>query len=385
MDRRTLLSLLAGASVGLAGCSNQSPDTPTGTPTDTSTPLATDAPTEAPTDTPTAEPTETPTEAPTDTPTEEPTAEPTETPTEAERARLAIEDARTALGEAVDAYEAAARKQERADATIVTVDVNRDFSTDRLEEPLTRATDALDRAELLADREQLATVRSLRRAADWLGTVGRAQAAARDAYEAYVRLRDAVYEGEESTAATAASDLDPLLAPVDRRLIAARGAAEPSDVAEVPGLSERLFRQKLAQFDAAVRTFDLLADEGESIASSIATLDTGVTAYEERQRRQARDAFRDVKNRLRATSSTLSEPDLSASRVGNEVAELGCACGALGEVAADLEESAAAWINGNRRKRDRLLEEAKESLTGCSRRAFNRIPVVERIRNLEIE
>ena len=281
MDRRTLLSLLAGASVGLAGCSNQSPDTPTGTPTDTSTPLATDAPTEAPTDTPTARPTETPTEAPTDTPTEEPTAEPTETPTEAERARLAIEDARTALGEAVDAY------------------------------------------------------------------------------EAYVRLRDAVYEGEESTATTAASDLDPLLAPVDRSLIAARDAAEPSDVAEVPGLSERLFRQKLAQFDAAVRTFDLLADEGESTASSIATVDTGITAYEERQRRQARDAFRDVKNRLRATSSALSEPDLSASRVGNEVAELGCACGALGEAAADLEESAAAWINGNRRKRDRLLEEAK--------------------------
>lgn len=383
MDRRTLLSLLAGTSIGLAGCSSQSPDTPTGTPGETSTPPATDAPTEAPTDTPTEEPTETPTEAPTDTPTEEPTPEPTETPTGDERARLAIEDARSALGEAVEAYEAARSGQENA--TIVTIDVNTNFSTDRIEEPLTRATDALDRAERLADGERLTTVRRLRRAADWLGTVGQAQAAARDAYEAYVRLRDAVYEGEESTAATAASDLDSLLAPVDRRLIAARGAAEPSDVAEVPGLSERLFRQKLAQFDAAVRTFDLLADEGESTASSIATVETGVTAYEERQRRQARNAFRDVTNDLRATSTTLSEPDLSASRVGNEVAELGCACGALGDAAADLEESAAAWINGNRRKRDRLLEEAKEALTGCSRRAFNRLPVVERIRDLEIE
>jgi hypothetical protein len=383
MDRRTLLSLLAGASVGLAGCSNQSPDTPTGTPADTSTPPGTDAPTETPTATPTEEPTAEPTETPTATPTEEPTAEPTETPTEDERARLAIEDARTALGEAVDAYEAAARREERADATVVTVDVNRDFSTDRIEEQLTRATDALDRAERLANREQMATVRRLRRAADWLGTVGRAQTEASDAHEAYVRLRDAVYDGEESAAATAASDLDSLIVPVDRQLIAAREAAEPSDVAEVPGLSERLFGQKLAQFDAAVRTFDLLADEGESTASSIAAVETGVTAYRERRRREARNAFRDVKNDLRAASTRLSEPDLSASRVGEEVADLGCVCGALGDAAADLGESAAAWRNGNRRKRDRLLEEAKEALTGCRRRAFNRVPVVEQVRDLD--
>lgn len=382
MDRRTLLSLLAGTSIGLAGCSNQSPDTPTGTPAETSTPPATDAPTEAPTGTPTESPAPEPTETPTDTPTEEPTPEPTETPTGDERARLAIEDARTALGEAVDAYETARRQE---DATILTIDVNTNFSTDRIEEPLTRATDALDRAEQLADRERLRTVRRLQRAADWLGTVGRAQAAATDAYEAYVRLRDAVYAGEESTAAEAASELDSLLVPVDRRLIAARGAADPSDVAEVPGLSERLFRQKLAQLDAAVRTFDLLADEGESTASSISTVDAGVTAYRERQRRDARNAFREVENELRATSATLSEPDLSASRVGRDVEELGCALGALADATEDLGESAAAWMSGSRRRRNRLLEEAKEALTGCSRRAFNRLPIVERIRTLEIE
>lgn len=382
MDRRTLLSLLTGAGVAVAGCSNQSPETPTGTPTEPPTRAPTDTPaetpTEEPTDAPTGTPTEEPTVEPTDTPTEEPTTEPTDTPTREERTRRAIREAREALDDIVDAYTALSGPN----ATLLTVDVTVPFSTDRLEDPLARAKDAIERAERSATGGQVETVGRLRRTRIWLRDVGTAQAAASDAFQVHVRLRDAIYAGEQSAATTAAEELDPLVRSARDLLNAAVDATEASDVTVVPDLSEELYEGKNAQLRAAVRTFELLVDQGESTAAAVATFVTGTDAYAAARRREARNAFREAEDDLNRASILLSAPDLSGSRVGERTADLACACGVLSGAAADLASSASAWLDGNRRRRTRKLEAAKAGLTGCGN-VLESIPVVERVRDLE--
>lgn len=378
MHRRTLLSLLTGAGVAVAGCSNQSPEIPTGTPTEPPTRAPTDTPAERPTEESTDIPTEEPTAEPTDTPTEEPTAEPTDTPTREERTRRAIQEAGDALGDAVDAYTALSGPN----ATLLTVDVTVPFSTDRLEDPLARARDAIERAERSATGGQVETVGRLRRTRIWLRDLGTAQAAASDAFEAHVRLRDAIYAGERSAATAAAEELDPVVRSVRDLLNAAVDDTEASDVTVVPELSEELYEGKNAQLRAAVRTFELLIDRGESTAAAVAALVTGTDAYVAGRRRQARNAFREAEDDLSRASIFLSAPDLSGSRVGERTADLACACGVLSGAAADLARSASAWLDGNRRRRTRELEAAKAGLTGCGN-LLESIPVVERVRDLE--
>ena len=375
MERRTLRSPLTGAGVALAGCS-QSAETPTetATPTPESTPTA--EPTSTPTATPTAEPTDTPTAEP-PSPTEEPTAEPTDTPTSEDRTRAAINEARDALGDVIEAYESTGSPN----ATLLSIDVTVEFTTDDLEAPLERAEDAIGRAEALATGEQVTTVAQLRATSTWLRHLAEAQAAASDAFDAYVTARDAVYAGDEAGARTAADDLDPLVDPVADPLETATAGAEPGDVTVV-GLSERLFEDKNAQLRAAVRTFRLVVQQAEPTAAAIATFDAGTEAYADARYGEARNRYQDAEGDLNLANAVLSDPDLSASTVGRRTAELACACRALRDAADDLQGSAAAGRDDNRSRRERLLSDAKADLTGCGN-VLERIPAVERVRDLD--
>jgi hypothetical protein len=375
MDRRTLLSLLTGAGVAIAGC-NQSTETPTETATPTPETTPTAEPTDTPTATPTAEPTDTPTVEP-PSPTEEPTAEPTDTPTADDRTRVAINEARDALGDVLDAYEAAGSPN----ATLLSIDVTVEFTTDELDAPLERAEDAIGRAEESATGEQVTTVARLRATTTWLRHLAEAQAAAGDAFDAYVTARDAVYAGDEAGARTAASDLEPLVDPVADALETATEAAEPGDVTVV-GLSEQLFEDKNAQLRAAVRTFRLFVQQAEPTAAAIATFDSATDAYVDARYGEARSRYQDAEGDLNVANAVLSEPDLSASTIGRRTAELACACRALRDAADDLQGSAAAGRDDNRSRRERLLDDAKAKLTGCGS-VLGRIPAVERVRNLD--
>lgn len=377
MDRRAFLTLLTGTGVALAGC-NQSTETPTdtATPTDTDTPVGT--PTRTPTEpTPTTGPTDTPTAEPTDTPTETPTESPTPTPTSEERAQAAITEARQALGDVVDAYEAAAGP----DATLLSVDVTVEFTTEDLEEPLARAEDAIDRAEELATGEQTTTVAQLRATATWLRHLSRAQAAASDAFDAYVTVRDAVYAGEESEAESAANDLEPLVYPVEDQLEAATESVEPTDV-EVIGLSAELFEDKNAQLRAAIGTFQLFVESADTVAAGIATYEEATDAYDDTRYREARRVYEEAEGDLNVANTALTQSDLSASTIGQRTADLACACRTLMDTIDDLRGSAAAGADNNGSRRRRLLNEAKAKLTGCGD-VLDRLPVVEQVRNLD--
>jgi hypothetical protein len=376
MDRRAFLALLTGTGAALAGC-NGPDETPTATPTG----AATDSPTETgtpPSETTTA--TEEPTDTATGTATEEPTPEPTETATGAERATRAIETATGALGETVDAYGAAA--DGNGDVTLLTVDVTVPFTTDRLSDPLTRAEEAIARAEESATGDQVETVERLRSAATWLRNLGEAQAAAAEAFETYVAARDAIYAGEASAAASAAGDLEPLVDPVESGLDAATESAGAEDAAVVPGVTAELFQNKNAQLRAAARTFRLVVEEAEPTAAAIATFVAGVADYEERQFGQARRHFRAAKGSLANASTALYAPDVSASAVGEETTNLACATEHLAAAADDLQTSADAGSEDNGSRRRRFLGNAKDRLSGCNG-IFEELPLTERTRNLE--
>lgn len=376
MDRRAFLTLLTGTSFALAGC-NQ----PAETPTDTATPPATDTPAETPTrtpaeTTPTAAPTDTPTAEPTDTPTETPTAEPTPTPTQEERAGAAIDDARQALGDVVAAYEAASGP----DATLLSVDVTVEFTTESLEEPLSRADDAIARADELATGDQTTTVAQLRATATWLRHLAEAQAAASDAFGTYVVVRDAVYAGEESEAESAGNDLEPLVRPVEDQLEAATDPVEPGDVTVV-GLSEQLFEDKNAQLRAAIRTFELFVEDADTVAAGIATYEEATDAYADATYREARSLYQDAEGDLNVSNTALTRDDLSASTIGQRTADLACACRTLMNTIDDMRGSAAAGADNNGSRRRRLLNDAKAKLTGCGD-VLDLLPVVEQVRNL---
>lgn len=377
MDRRAFLALLPVTGAVLAGCSGQT-ETPTTTPTGDTTDTPSGTPTGTPaTGTATAESTPEPTG--TATATEEPTPEPTDTPTREARAARAIEKATTALGEAVDAYEAAAGDGD--DVTLLSVDASVSFSLDRIEEPLTRADGALGRAESLATGDRMETVRRLGRARSWLRNVGVAQAAASDAFEPYRRLRDAVYAGDDSAAEAAASDLDPLVGPIERYVNVATDGVTADDAAAIPDVSASLYEDKNAQLRAAHRTFRLLVEEGESTAAAIGTFGAGTNAYAERRYREARNRYEDARVELKTANNALSSVDLSGSAVGRETARLACSCGALAAAAEDMEVSASAGVENRRGKREDYLEEAKADLTGCGR-TLRRIDVVPQLRNI---
>ena len=376
MDRRAFLALLTGAGAALAGC-NQPSETPTTTPTR----AATDSPTETgtpPTETTTA--TEGPTDTATGTATEEPTSEPTDTATGAERATRAIEAATAALGETVDAYEAAANGG--GDVTLLSVDVTVPFTTDRLSDPLTRAEEAIARAEESATGDQTETVERLRRAATWLRNLGEAQAAATGALETYVTARDAIYAGEAAAAASAADDLEPLVDPVESGLDAATESIAAEDAAVVPGVTAELFEEKNAQLRAAARTFRVVVEEAEPTAAAVASFVAGVADYEERQFGQARRHFRAAKGSLSNASAALYAPDVSASVVGERTTDLACAAEHLAAAADDLQTSADAGSEDNGSRRRRLLGDAKDRLSGCNG-IFEELPLTERTRNLE--
>lgn len=374
MDRRAFLALLTGTGAALAGCSQQT-ETPTATPTD----AVTDSPSPTSSGTPTGAPTEGPTDTTTDTTTETATDTTTETATGRERAARAIEEATEALGETVDAYAAAA---DGGDATLLTVDVTVPFATDRLADPLSRAEEAIATAEESATGDQTETVERLRRAATWLRNLGEAQAAASDAFEEYAAVRDAVYAGEESGAASAAGDLEPLVDPVASALDAATESVAAEDAAVVPGVTAELFEEKNAQLRAAVGTFRLLVEEAESTASAVATFLAGVDDYEGRQFGQSRRHFRAAKGTLANASAALYAPDVSASAVGEQTTNLACAAEHLAAAADDLQTSADAGSDDNGSRRRRFLGNAKDRLSGCDG-IFEELPFTERVRSLE--
>lgn len=376
MDRRAFLSLLTGTGVALAGCSEQ-------TETPTPTRAATDTPAETPMGTPTtgtATATEEPTPRPTETATEEPSPEPTDTPTGEARATQAIEAATTALGEAVDAYEAAAGDGD--DVTLLSVDASVSFSLDRIEEPLTRADEALDRAESLATGDQVETVRRLGRARSWLRNTGIAQAAASDAFDPYETLRDAIYAGEDATAETAVSDLDPLVGPIERYVNVATDGVSPEDAAVIPDVSASLYAEKNAQLRAAYRAFRRLAEEGASTAAAIGVFAAGTNAYSERRYREARNRYRECQSDLQTAGNALAIDDVAGSTVAQATDRLACSCDALATAAEDMEESASAGMENRRGKREEHLEQAVGALRGCGR-TLGRIDAVPQLRNLE--
>lgn len=376
MDRRAFLALLTGSGAALAGCNQQAGTaTPTRTAADTPSPSSTRTPGgETPTDPPTAEPTAEPTDTDTDTETD------TETPTAEARAARAIDEATRALGETVDAYEAAAG--DGGDVTLLSVDVTVAFSTDRLADPLGRAETALDRAGAAATDDQSETVERLRRAATWLRNLGEAQAAAAEAFGTYVTLRDAVYAGEAATAASAASDLEPLVDPVESGLDAATESVVAEDAALVSGVTGELFEAKNAQLRAAAGTFRLLVEEGEPTATAVATFAAGVADYEERQFGQAKGHFREARDALDDANRALSADDRSASVVGERTANLACAAGHLSAAADDLKTSVEAGADDNGSRRRRFLDSATDRLSGCGG-IFAELSVTERVRDLE--
>ncbi|MFB6105517.1 MAG: hypothetical protein ABEJ70_00955 [Halobacteriaceae archaeon] len=346
MERRTFLAALLAVTAGCGGGQTE-PRTTTSTRETTATTESTTV-----TTTSTATPTTTGT-----TETTTATTEATTTTTTAEEnyvARLRIDEARGALGDALEAYTAT------TDGGVLDVTPADTPDLERVRSRVEDARAALDEAEAAATESQRRTVADLRVAATFLERAATADRALTDAHAGAVSVRERLptslgigdalrrMRAALETARAALADLSP----VDGEAASA-----------LDGLGDRVVERKRTQVRERTEGYGTTADACETFGAGMSAFGRGTDDYRSDAWRNAAEFFATAADRLgQASEAYDTVPEVPA--LSDVLAVLAPACAALATAAERAEVSARAGEDERESDRKAELESAKDAVRG---------------------
>lgn len=337
MQRRHYIALLAAA--GTAGCSTDE------------LPFPTD-------DTPTPEPTQTPTE--TDEPTE--TSTPTETDeplSESEReAESHLQDADDALGDALDRYASTAD----AESVLEVRASDGPFQWPPVDRAASRATDPIQRARDLGNRDQRSRADALARIRDFLVDAARAQSALGDAYPRFRRFQSAVVEERFGDANGERDRYRSTVSKADERLESALEVHRPADADAGESVPRDVYERKADQLRAERDALLAVARRFDDLVYGARYFRDAVDRYLDERWTPAMDDFESATDRLSGVADRLYRDDVGDEDFDTRYGELGSLVDALAEASGHLADSAAAFRSGDRSEGNDRLEAAKDAL-----------------------
>lgn len=350
MNRRKYLAAVVGVA-SIAGCS-QGGSEPTAT--DSSTPTST----ETASPTPTASPTETSTATETETPTA--TDEPTPSP--AELTRDSLEEARTALNDALEEYASAAGT---ANVLITDVTPSTGFSTSLIEDPMERARTALDEAANTATAEQESTVEKLRGVRLWIVEIATAQELASFTDSTVSSLEDGVHRAAGDSISSTGNSLGETAQSLRQQLSIASEAASSDDF---EGLDVEIstIERKQSQIERLASNYGTLSETAGTLSEAITTLDKAIENYRAEDYGAASPQWNRSRGAFEELYKTYEEFPPGSSAAATLIGNFWCAFDQLSKAIADMETSnEEAWRYDNDYNRQQKLEDAKEDLSGC--------------------
>lgn len=337
MERRHYLALLAVA--GTAGCSTDELPIPSD---DTPTPEAT------PTETETDEPTETPT--PTET--EEPLSE-------SEReAESHLQDADAALGTALDRYAGAGD----AESVLEVRASDGTFEWPPVDRAASQATDPIERARDLGNRDQRSRADALARIRDVLVDAARTQSALGDAYPRFRRFQSAVIEERFGDANGEREKYRSTVSKADERLESALEVHQPADAEVSESVPRDVYEGKADQLTAERDALLAVADRFDDLVQGARYFRDGVDRYLDERWTPARDDLRSAADSLGPVADRLYEDDVGDEDFDSRYGELRSLIGALAEASGHLADSAGAYRNGDRSEGNDRLASAKDAI-----------------------
>lgn len=348
MNRRRYLAAVVGAA-SIAGCS-QGGSEPTATASSTPTETASPTSTASPTETSTATETETPTA------TDEPT------PSPAELTQESLEEARTALNDALEEYAAAAGT---ANVLITDVTPSTGFSTSLIQDPMDRARTAIDEAANTATAEQEPTVEKLQGIRLWIVEIATAQELASFTDSTVGSLEDGVHRAAGDSISSTGDSLGETAQSLRQQLSIAADAADPEDFEDLD-VEVSTIERKQGQIERLAANYGTLSETAATLSEAITDLDKAIANYRAEDYGAASPQWSSARGACEELYETYEEFPPGSSAAATLIGNFWCAFDQLSKAIADMEVSnEEAWRYDNDYNRQQNLEDAKEDLSGC--------------------
>lgn len=361
MRRRTLLAT-AGVLLS-AGCSEIIPD-PRQPETDDATTDRSETTTDAPpSETPRS--TETITNG-TDSPAEQ--TETTEPPTEVPDRRTArhLDTARSHLGDALDAYVAAATAES---PTLLDVTAEVAVVPSDVINPVDAARGELTDLPRDATESQRATADQLLSVGAFLAAGARCQSALADAHGRFEYITDRLYAGNTGGIRNDADNLRSFYREARRHLDTLEAESDAESTAAFDRLDSETYTAKVAQLRASVTVYGNLAAPLLDLRAGFEAFGRGASAYDNDSYTFARREFSTALENLGPAEESFRSLDTTPV-VAETVEQLAADAAVLSAAVEDFDTAAAAGERGRSPPRE-AVENGKEHLRATSERIQN--------------